>query len=81
MERYSKAREKASWDDDASMLRRSDGVPGELAWREPRFGEKPLAAVTEDDIEAFIRHVAATRSDGDQRTTTSNCSEPSAPGR
>ena len=60
VERYSKAREKASWDDDASMLRRVMAFP--VCWPgATTLGEKPLAAVTEDDIEAFIRHVAATR--------------------
>jgi integrase len=60
VERYSKAREKASWDDDASMLRQVMAFP--VGWPgATTLGEKPLAAVTEDDIEAFIRHVAATR--------------------
>jgi integrase len=60
VERYSKAREKASWDDDASMLRQVAAFP--VSWPgATRLGEKPLSAVTEDDIEAFIRHVAATR--------------------
>jgi integrase len=60
VERYSKAREKASWDDDASMLRQVMAFP--VRWPgASRLGEKPLAAVTEDDIEAFIRHVSATR--------------------
>ena len=60
VERYSKAREKASWDDDASMLRQVMAFP--VSWPgATTLGEKPLAAVTEDDIEAFIRRVAATR--------------------
>ena len=55
---YSKAREKVSWRDDSSMLKQlmsftppwPDAVP---------LGRRPVNAVTEQDLEAFIRHLGA----------------------
>jgi integrase len=53
---YSKAREKASWEDDAWMIRTIMsfrlGANGDS-----RLGERPLSAVLEADLEAFIRHL------------------------
>jgi len=61
VERFSQAREKVSWDDDAAMMKRIMAFP--VTWPEAsRLGEKPLDAVLEDDLEAFIRHVASMRS-------------------
>jgi hypothetical protein len=60
LERYSKARDKTSWADDASMLRHVMAFP--VNWPGARtLGKKPLAAIVDDDIEVFIRHVAGTR--------------------
>jgi len=60
LERYSKARDKASWADDASMLRYLMAVP--VTWPGAHtLGKKPLVSIVDDDIEAFIRHVASTR--------------------
>ena len=54
VERYSKDRGKASWQDDQYMVKRVgsfstiDGRP---------LGEKPVQRVTEDDLEGFIKHL------------------------
>lgn len=56
VERFSKAREKVSWYDDASMLRQLMAFP--IRWNgATRLGEKPLGAIVEDDLEAFLRHL------------------------
>jgi integrase len=56
VERFSKAREKVSWYDDASMLRQLMAFP--IRWNNAtRLGEKPLGAIVEDDLEAFLRHL------------------------
>lgn len=61
IERYTKVREKISWEDDVAMLRRIMAFP--VTWPGARrLGEKPLSAITEDDIESVIRQVSATRS-------------------
>lgn len=54
LERYSKERGKASWQDDGYMIRQLVAFPviGEL-----RLGEKATRSVTEDDLEAFIKHL------------------------
>ena len=51
LERYSKARQKASWQTDRSMLKwiTAFALPGG-----GRLGEKPIGAVTEDDIETCL---------------------------
>ena len=53
LERYTKARGKASWRNDVYMLKRicTFSLP------DGSFGEKPIGAVTEDDIEAFLTHL------------------------
>jgi integrase len=54
LERYSKEREKASWRDDEYMIKQL------ISFRlmdDCRLGEKPVQAVTEDDVEAFVRHL------------------------
>ena len=53
LERYTKARGKASWRNDVYMLKRI----GAFALPDGPFGEKPIGAVTEDDIEAFLMHL------------------------
>ncbi len=61
LKEFSKAREKASWDDDAAMLGKVMAFP--VTWPgATRLGQKPLAAVTEEDLEKFIGHVASVRS-------------------
>ena len=56
VESYSKGRGKVSWHDDASMINRimayTPPWPGAL-----RLGMTAVAAVTEQDLEAFIRHL------------------------
>jgi integrase len=54
VERYSKDRGKASWQDDEYMVKRL----GSFQTIEGRpLGEKPVQRVTEDDLEAFIKHL------------------------
>ena len=53
LERYSKAREKASWRNDKYMLDRIVDFPTATG----RFGDKPIGAITEDDIEVFLTHM------------------------
>jgi len=54
IERYSKDRGKASWQDDEYMVKRL----GSFQTIEGRpLGEKPVQRVTEDDLEAFIKHL------------------------
>jgi len=54
VERYSKERGKASWQDDEYMVKRL----GSFQTIEGRpLGEKPVQRVTEDDLEAFIKHL------------------------
>ncbi len=60
IERYSKAREKISWADDAWMLRKIMAFPATVPG-EGTLGQKPLYAVLEDDLEAFMRQVASAR--------------------
>ena len=55
---YSKARGKTSWGDDASMLRQV------AAFTPPwtgavQLGAKAIGAVTEEELEAFLRHLEA----------------------
>ena len=54
---YSKAREKASWEDDAWMIRTIMTYPLP-ANGTGRLGEKPFSKVIEADLEAFITHLA-----------------------
>ena len=53
LECYTKARGKASWRNDVYMLKRISA----FALPDGPFGEKPIGAVTEDDIEAFLTHL------------------------
>ncbi len=54
VERYSKDRGKASWQDDQYMVKRL----GSFQTIEGRaLGEKPIQRVTEDDLEGFIKHL------------------------
>jgi hypothetical protein len=54
IERYSKDRGKASWQDDEYMVKRL----GSFQTIEGRpLGEKAVQRVTEDDLEAFIKHL------------------------
>ena len=50
LERYSKARDKSSWRNDHYMLTHIADFPTPNG----RFGDKPIGAITEDDIEAFM---------------------------
>jgi integrase len=54
VERYSKDRGKASWQDDEYMVKRLGSFPG-IEGRP--LGETPVQRVTEDDLEAFIKHL------------------------
>src|SRR5262249_5124552 len=56
IERYSKDRGKASWRDDEYMIRQlvSFNVIDNCL-----LGEKPIQSVTEDDVEAFVKHLVA----------------------
>jgi integrase len=57
VESYSKAREKASWEDDSWMIRTIMSFPLRHDGSD-RLGEKPLSAVVEADLEAFILDLA-----------------------
>jgi integrase len=54
VERYSKDRGKASWQDDEYKVKRLGSFP---AIEGRPLGEKPVQRVTEDDLEAFIKHL------------------------
>jgi len=56
VDQYSKARGKTSWADDQSMLRQvaAFAAPGTGA---ERLGAKSIEALTEEDLEAFLRHL------------------------
>lgn len=54
IERYSRDRGKASWQDDDYMVRRLTAFQS-IEGRP--LGEKPIHKVTEDDLEAFIKHL------------------------
>ena len=56
IERYSKDRGKASWRDDEYMIKQlvSFDVIDNC-----RLGNKPVQAVTEDDLEAFVKHLVS----------------------
>jgi integrase len=60
VERFSKAREKTSWDDDAAMIKKIMAFPATVPG-EGTLGQKPLDTVLEDDLEAFVRHIASSR--------------------
>jgi hypothetical protein len=54
IERYSKDRGKASWRDDEYMTRQL------VSFRvvdDTRLGDRPVQVITEDDLEAFIKHL------------------------
>ncbi len=54
IERYSKDRGKASWRDDGYMTRQL------VSFRivdDTRLGDKPVQVITEDDLEAFVKHL------------------------
>ncbi len=54
VERYSKDRGKASWSDDEYMVKQ---LVSFQALENCRLGDKPIQAVTEDDLEAFVKHL------------------------
>src|SRR4051794_40987918 len=54
IERYSKERGKASWQDDEYMVKR---LASFLAVDGRRLGEVPIRHLTEDDLEAFVRQL------------------------
>ena len=54
IERYSKDRGKASWSDDEYMVKQ---IASFQARENCRLGDKPIHAVTEDDLEAFVKHL------------------------
>jgi integrase len=56
IERYSKQREKASWRDDEYMVKQ---LAAFRVLDQGRLGDKPVHAVTEDDVEAFVRHLGS----------------------
>jgi integrase len=56
VESYSKAREKASWEDDSWMVRTIMSFPLAPSGS-GRLGEKPLRDVVEADLETFIWHL------------------------
>lgn len=56
IERYSKQRGKASWRDDEYMVKQLAAFP---VLDQGRLGDKPVHTVTEDDVEAFIRHLVS----------------------
>ena len=56
IERYSKDRGKASWRDDEYMVKQ---LASFHVMHDCRLGDKLIQAVTEDDFEAFIKHLAA----------------------
>jgi hypothetical protein len=56
IERYSKDRGKASWQDDEYMIKR---IASFQTAEGPPLGDKPLERVTEDDLEAFVKHLTA----------------------
>lgn len=56
VERYSRDRGKASWQDDDYMVKQLASF--EVA-DNTRLGDKPIETVTEDDLETFIKHLVA----------------------
>jgi integrase len=54
LERFSQGRGKASWQDDGYMINQ---LVSFRMFDDGRLGEKPLRAVTEDDMEAFVKHL------------------------
>jgi len=54
IERYSKDRGKASWRDDEYMVKQ---LVSFHVIDNCRIGDKPIQAVTEDDLEAFVKHL------------------------
>jgi integrase len=56
VDQYSKARGKTSWADDQSMLRQVAAFAPPATGTE-RLGAKSIEALTEEDLEAFLRHL------------------------
>jgi integrase len=56
VDQYSKARGKTSWADDQSMLRQVAAF-APLGTGTERLGAKSIEALTEEDLEAFLRHL------------------------
>jgi integrase len=54
LERYSKERGKASWQDDGYMIGQLVAFP---LFGDTRLGDKGARSVTEDDLEAFVKHL------------------------
>jgi integrase len=54
IERYSKDRGKASWRDDEYMIKQ---LVSFKVLDHNRLGDRPIQAVTEDDLEAFVKHL------------------------
>jgi integrase len=56
LERYSRDRGKTSWQDDGYMINQLLAFP---VIDDCRLGDKSVRLVTEDDLEAFIKHLAS----------------------